>query len=167
MSSSITNKHISEAKVASTSLEKHRLIICMLEKAGAHPRRWRITMRNPWCWCMKKAIAFQCYNLVRRRSMMYFVKKSGDMSLRIESWGWRTEPKYFDVAKPCGAPIISEVPHLLTAVSDHQRPSQTRQFPATLEDHRDRPVDSVLTLHKLSSWFVPTMHQQKVFSPAS
>ena len=86
MSSSIT-KHISEAKVASTSLGKHRLTICMLEKAGAHPRRWRITMRNPWCWCMKKAIAFQCYNLVRRRSMMYFVKKSGDMSLRIESWG--------------------------------------------------------------------------------
>ena len=85
MSSSIT-EHISEAKVASTSSEKHRLTICMLEKAGAHPRRWRTTMRNPWCWCMRKAIAFQCYNLVRRRSMIHFVKKSGNMSLRIESW---------------------------------------------------------------------------------
>ena len=87
------------------------------------------------------------------------------MSLRIESWAYlgvipstSTWPNHADLwSRKC----------LISSGSDHQRPSQISQFPATLEDHRARPVEFVLTLHKLSSWFVPTMHQQKAFSPAS
>lgn len=61
-------RQFEKAEVPSTFSERHRLTICMLERAGAPLRRLKTTTKIPWYLSMKRAIAFQCSNLVPKRS---------------------------------------------------------------------------------------------------